>query len=80
VPMSTRLVVQGIVLAFVGVVVLVTARRLAEHTLPRSWPEPFGRRFDGHNPVRTFTWGYRAFGVGSVLLGRMASAGIALSV
>ncbi len=66
---SVRLVLQGIVLVVAGLAVLVTARRLAQHALPRSWPEPFGRRFDGANPLRDFTWGYRAFGGGAVVLG-----------
>ncbi len=67
--MTTRLVIQGIVVALVGVVIFLNSRRLAEHAVPRSWPEPFGRRFDGKDPLRDFTWGYRAAGVGAAVLG-----------
>jgi hypothetical protein len=67
--MSTRLVVQGGIVVLVGVLVLLGSRRLAEHAVPRSWPEPFGRRFDGQHPLRTFTWGYRLAGLGAVILG-----------
>ena len=66
---NARLVIQGIVLVVAGSAVLGTARRLAEHAVPRSWPEPFGRRFDSDKPLRDFTWSYRAFGGGAVVLG-----------
>ena len=52
-----------------GLAVLLKARRLAGHAVPRSWPEPFGRRFDAPNPLRDFTWGYRVGGSGAHVLG-----------
>jgi hypothetical protein len=66
---SGRLVVQGVVAMLLGSAVLLTARRLARDAVPRSWPEPFGRRFDGPNPLRNLTWSYQAFGVGALILG-----------
>ena len=67
--MNTRLVVQGAVVALVGVVIFLSSRWLAERAGPQSWPEPFGRRLDGPNPLRDFTWGYRAAGLGACVLG-----------